>query len=135
MTMGGIQENHVSESFGSCMQSGSCLAPAVFRILMFWVYSLFLLATRTHEHRDQGCPTTGAQKKHINIRILQTMISGIPLILGLGIGMSNPYVYVVLGPYIKLSGGGGDHGTGSGRTSTWLLGGLSEWARSREDGE
>ena len=29
---------------------------------------------------------------HINIRILQTMISGIPLILGLGTSM--PYVYV-----------------------------------------
>ena len=34
----------------------------------------------------------GAQ---INIRILQTMISGIPLTLGLGTRMSAPSVYVV----------------------------------------
>ena len=36
-----------------------------------------------------------APKVHMNIRILQTLISGIPLILGLGTRMSDPYVYVV----------------------------------------
>ena len=34
-------------------------------------------------------------KDHINIRILQSMICGFPLILGLGTRMSDPYVYVV----------------------------------------
>ena len=34
-------------------------------------------------------------KDHINIRTLQTLISGIPLILGLGTRVSDPYVYVV----------------------------------------
>ena len=33
----------------------------------------------------------------INIRILQTMISGVPLMLGLGTRMSDPYAYVVFG--------------------------------------
>ena len=37
-------------------------------------------------------------KDHINIRILQTMISGIPLILSLGTRMSDRYVYVAFGP-------------------------------------
>ena len=32
---------------------------------------------------------------YVNIRILQSMVSGIPLILGLGTRMSDPYVYVV----------------------------------------
>ena len=32
-------------------------------------------------------------KEHINMRILQTMISGIRRILGLGTRMSDPYVY------------------------------------------
>ena len=36
-----------------------------------------------------------APKDQTNIRILQTVISGIPLILGLGTKMSDPYVYVV----------------------------------------
>ena len=36
-----------------------------------------------------------APKDHINIRILQTMISGFPLKLGLGTRMSDPCVYVV----------------------------------------
>ena len=43
-----------------------------------------------------GTSATRGPKDHINIRILQTMISGIPLILGLGTRMSDPYVYVVL---------------------------------------
>ena len=34
----------------------------------------------------------------INIRILQIMISSIPLVLGLGTKMSDPYVYVFLVP-------------------------------------
>ena len=34
-------------------------------------------------------------EEHINIRILQTMISSIPLIFGLSTRMSDPYVYVV----------------------------------------
>ena len=34
--------------------------------------------------------------RYINIRILQNMISGSPLIWGLGTRMSDPYVYVVL---------------------------------------
>ena len=34
-------------------------------------------------------------KDHKKIRFLQTMISGIPVMLGLGTGMSDPYVYVV----------------------------------------
>ena len=34
-------------------------------------------------------------RDHIHIRILQTMISGTPLILGLGARMSDPDVYVV----------------------------------------
>ena len=42
-------------------------------------------------------------KDHINIRILQTMISGIPLVLGLGTRMSDPYVYLVLWGPINLS--------------------------------
>ena len=37
----------------------------------------------------------GPNLDQMNIKILQTMISGISLILGLGIGMSDPYVYVV----------------------------------------
>ena len=36
-----------------------------------------------------------APEDHINIRILQTLLSGIPLILGLGTRMSAPYVDVV----------------------------------------
>ena len=35
-------------------------------------------------------------KSHINMRIIQNMISGIPLILGLGIRKSYPYVDVVV---------------------------------------
>ena len=38
---------------------------------------------------------SSAPQDHINIRILQTMISAIPLILGLETKMSDPYVYVV----------------------------------------
>ena len=34
-------------------------------------------------------------KHSMNIRILQTMISGIHLLVGLGTMMSDPYVYVV----------------------------------------
>ena len=34
-------------------------------------------------------------KDHISIRILQKMVSGMPLMLGLGARMSDPYVYVV----------------------------------------
>ena len=39
--------------------------------------------------------TLGPNKDHINKRILQTMISDILVILGLGTRMSDPYVYVV----------------------------------------
>ena len=35
----------------------------------------------------------GSPEYHINIRILQTMISGITLLLGLGTRISDPYVY------------------------------------------
>ena len=35
-----------------------------------------------------------APKNHINIRILQTIVSGIPLVLGLRTRMSDPCVYV-----------------------------------------
>ena len=38
----------------------------------------------------------GAQKDHINIRIVHAMICGIPLVSGLGTRMSDPYVYVVV---------------------------------------
>ena len=42
-------------------------------------------------------------KDHIDLGILQTMISGLPLMLGLGTRMSDPYVHVALwamyGPY------------------------------------
>ena len=38
-----------------------------------------------------------APNDHMNIRILHTMSSGIPPILGLGTRMSDPYVYVPLG--------------------------------------
>ena len=37
----------------------------------------------------------GSQKFACSIRILENMISGIPLILGLGNRMSDPYAYVV----------------------------------------
>ena len=47
------------------------------------------------EEGTEPCIDRGP-KDYINIRILQTMISGIPLILGLGTRMSDPYVYVVL---------------------------------------
>ena len=40
-------------------------------------------------------PGFRAPKDYINIRILRTMVSGIPLILGLGTRMSDPCVYVV----------------------------------------
>ena len=36
-----------------------------------------------------------AVRDHINIRILQTMVSGFPLLWGLGTRMSDPCVYVV----------------------------------------
>ena len=39
-------------------------------------------------------------KGHINIRILPTMISGTPLILGLGTRMRDPYSYII--PYYTL---------------------------------
>ena len=39
-----------------------------------------------------------APKDHINIRILPTMISGIPLLLAPGTRMRYPYVHVVFGP-------------------------------------
>ena len=39
----------------------------------------------------------------MNIKILQTMISGIPLRLGLGTTMSDPYVYVASGaPIVEI---------------------------------
>ena len=38
--------------------------------------------------------TNGGPKDHINKRILQIMVSGIPLILGLRARMEAPYVYV-----------------------------------------
>ena len=44
-----------------------------------------------------------AAKDHINIRILQTMIPGVPLILGLGTRMSDPYVCVVFGPLVQAA--------------------------------
>ena len=40
-------------------------------------------------------PHVGSPKDHINIMILQTMISGIPLILDLGTRTWDLYVYVV----------------------------------------
>ena len=36
-----------------------------------------------------------AQRDNLNTRILQTMVSDIPLKLGLGTRISDPYVYVV----------------------------------------
>ena len=51
---------------------------------------------RSHDSVFSSSPFPKAPKDHINIRILQIMISGIPLILGLGTRMSCPYVYVVL---------------------------------------
>ena len=45
----------------------------------------------------EGLAQTRGPKDHINTRSLQTMISGIPLMLGLGTGISNPHVYAVFG--------------------------------------
>ena len=39
-------------------------------------------------------PKARGPNDHINRRILQNMISGMPLIFGLGTSMSDPYVYV-----------------------------------------
>ena len=41
---------------------------------------------------------TKGPKDHINIRILQTRVSGIPLILGLGTEMSDPMFMWSFGP-------------------------------------
>ena len=64
---------------------------------------MFFLSYITGAHKE-GPPICRAApppiprdpNDHINIRILQTMISGIPLILGLGSRVSDPYVYIVL---------------------------------------
>ena len=53
---------------------------------------LLLGANYTGEARDESRAT---KKTHQHTRILQNMISGIPLILGLGARISDPYVYVV----------------------------------------
>ena len=42
----------------------------------------------------QSTQISRAPKDHPNIRILPTMVSGIPLVLVLGSGMCDPYVYV-----------------------------------------
>ena len=47
-------------------------------------------------HTDRFSQRLGAPKDHINTRILETMVSGIPLILGLGTRMPDPDVSVVL---------------------------------------
>ena len=42
---------------------------------------------------------------HVNISILQTMVSGIPLVLGVSTRMQDPYVPVVcLGPFLSKTG-------------------------------
>ena len=47
-----------------------------------------------------------APKDHIKARILQTVISGIPLMLSLGTRMSDPYLYVVFwAPSLATKGG------------------------------
>ena len=48
----------------------------------------------THRILIGATANSRAPKDHINIRILPTMVSGIPLVLGLGTRMSDPYVYV-----------------------------------------
>ena len=44
---------------------------------------------------DTAATLSRGPTDHINTRILQTMVSGIPLLLGLGTRISDPYVYVV----------------------------------------
>ena len=54
-----------------------------------------------HRHLDlnSGIFLNGGPKDHINVRILQTMVSGIPLVEGPGTGMQDPYVLCgLLGP-------------------------------------
>ena len=41
-------------------------------------------------------------EEHIDIRILQSMVSGITLISGIRTRMEDSYVYVVLAPYLWL---------------------------------
>ena len=55
-------------------------------------------------------------KDHRHIRILQTMISAIHLILGLGIRISDPDVYVVSGAPILGTQGGKSHDSPSSLT-------------------
>ena len=54
--------------------------------------SIYLYSTAG---QTQGSVILGPKKDHISRGILQTMIFGIPLILGLGTRMSDPSVYVV----------------------------------------
>ena len=43
-------------------------------------------------------------KEHLNTRLLQTIVSGIPLVLGLGARMWGPHVYVFfLGDFLLLT--------------------------------
>ena len=50
--------------------------------------------SRCRRRGSSRCADSRAPKDHINIRILLTTVSGIPLVLGLGTRMSKPYVYV-----------------------------------------
>ena len=56
---------------------------------------LKLAALRARAMTSQKLEFASGAKDHVNVRILQTMISGIPLMLSLPTKMSDPHVYVV----------------------------------------
>ena len=71
-----------------------------------WSWSRELHPHEMRRRRVQGPPcTSAASSGPLNAglnRILQNMISGIPLILALGARMCEPYVYVVFGASIEI---------------------------------
>ena len=54
------------------------------------------IATCKKSRRENGAGNNRPPNDHINTRILQTMISGIPLVLDLGTRMRDPNVYTIL---------------------------------------
>ena len=78
------QNQEPSGSISVCRESATCEVPEAIATQKSsswfgWAFSFII---------------TGP-KDHISIRMLQIMVSGILLVLGLGTRMSDPYVYVV----------------------------------------
>ena len=79
-----------TELFGPCWATRPLSLGNEVNLHMFSCRNMY----KKQQQRRDLASVTRCPKDHINARILQTMISGVPLISGLGAGMSEPYIHM-----------------------------------------